>query len=152
MNTLLLVTSPEVAPTPDVLSAWDQFLQAIINYKVVGLTSILALAIWVLIAVTKRWGAGGEAPNWWKRMPKLARIALVASLGALAGILTAIHGGANPGQAIVVGFSGVLSIMGHEVARKLGLVDGASEPQDPVVTPSPPAPPVPPAAQPPAQS
>ncbi len=107
---------------PDVISAWDQFTDAIVNYKVVGLTGLLALAIWVFIAVAKRWGDGGPAPNWWNRMPRLGRTMLVASLGALAGVLASIQGGANPGQAIVVGFSGVLSILGHELAKSAGLI------------------------------
>jgi len=54
-------------------------------------------------------------------MPRLGRTMLVASLGALAGVLASIQGGANPGQAIVLGLSGVLSILGHELAQKYGL-------------------------------
>ncbi len=133
-----------VDSAPDVLSAWGQFTDAIVNYKVVGLAGLLALAIWVFISVAKRWGAGGPAPNWWKRMPRLARTMLVASLGALAGVLASIQGGANAGQAIVVGMSGVLSILGHELARSAGLVapskakaagDATVPPQDPPAEP-----------------
>jgi hypothetical protein len=50
----------------------------------------------------------------------------VAALGALAGVLAAIQGGANPGQAIVLGASGLLSILGHEVAQRYGLVGAFS--------------------------
>ncbi len=118
---LLLATVEPAATEPGVITAWDQLVEAITNYKVVGTAGLLALLIGVIVSVIKRFGAGGPSPNWWVCMPRLGRTMLVASLGALAGVLASIQGGANPGQAIVLGLSGVLSILGHELAQKYGL-------------------------------
>ncbi len=120
--------TPSFTPIPglpgsDVLGAWDQLTQAITNYKVLGLMGLLALVIGVIVAVLKRWETHGPGvPNWWARLPRWGRRTVVAAFGALAGALAAIQGGANPGQAIVIGFAGVLSVAGHELGRKLGLI------------------------------
>lgn len=114
----------------DVLDAWDQFTRALTNYKVVGLTGLIALGIAVLISVTKRWRAGDAAPNWWMRLPAFGRTLVVAGLGVIGGVVAAIQGGADPGQAVVIGLSGLLSILGHEFAQKVGLAGQfASDPQ-----------------------
>ncbi len=149
-----------VAPpgAPDALSAWDQFTEAIVNYKVVGAAGLTALFIVAVVSGLKRINAGGAEPNWWLKLPVLGRRMLIAGLGVLAGVFAAIQGGANPGQAIVVGLSGLLSIAGHELAQRVGVIGPfasdpnrntgdvpASAPTSPPVPASPPPPPAPPA-------
>ncbi len=147
---LILAVRADPANPSDVLSAWDQFTTALTSYKIVGLSGLLALGIAVVVSVIKRWGDDGDGPNWWQRLPRLARTMIVASFGALAGVIAAVHGGANPGQAVVVGASGLLSILGHELAKRYGLAgpSGGSpaEAAPPASAPPPSSTPTPPQA------
>lgn len=121
--------APALVPSADVVGAWDQLIDAIINYRVVGLTGLLALGIGVVIAVLKRWQTHGPGvPNWWERLPRWGKRTVVASLGVIAGVLASIRGGANVGQAILLGFAGILSVVGHELGRKVGLIPPGSAP------------------------
>lgn len=150
---MLLLEIATVAAPDDPLALWDQFTRAIADYRTVGVLGLLALAIGVVVSVLKRWqvGGGGRAPNWWLRLPRLGRRMVVASLGIVAGVIASIHGGADRGQAILLGFSGFLSILGHELAQRIGLVGsfandqrrkrGTTPPSEPDSPPSPPAPP-----------
>lgn len=134
---LLLAIVPE--GETDVFSAWDQFTEAITNYKVLGALGLIALAIGVLIAVLKRWQAGGPQPNWWARLPRWGRRMVVASFGVVAGVLASIQSGVKPAQAMVIGFSGLLSVAGHELGRRIGLIPpsttDAEDPQPPIAPP-----------------
>ncbi len=130
---LLLALVTEVHT--DVLPAWDQFTEAVTNYKVLGALGLTALAIGVIIAVLKRWQAGGPQPNWWARLPRWGRRMVVASFGIMAGVLASIQSGVKPAQAMVIGFSGLLSVAGHELGRRVGLIPPSStdveDPQPP---------------------
>ncbi len=124
---LIAAVLETVGEPVDVVSAWTQFTEAIVDYRVVGAAGLVALFIAALVAVLKRIGAGGPGPNWWGRMPRWGKRLLIAGLGVLAGVFSAIQAGVHPGQAIVLGFSGLLSIAGHELARRLGVIASPSK-------------------------
>lgn len=115
-----------VLPTPpaeDLVGTLGQFTEAIVNYRVVGLTGLMAVAIGVLISVLKRWGQNkSPAPNWWKRLPRWGRRLVVAGLGVVFGVLSMVQGGVNPGEAMVLGLAGLVSVSGHELGRRFGLI------------------------------
>jgi hypothetical protein len=123
---LLLALVTNTPASADVLSAWDQLTEAITNYKVVGVLGLAALAIGVAIAVLKRWQAGGPKPNWWARLPRWGRRAVVTSFGVVAGVIAAIQSGVKPAEAIIIGFSGLLSVTGHELGKRLGIIAPSS--------------------------